>query len=261
MRSSSVGGCKLLGSLQDSGSESGSVASANSDAGWNHSHECPAPSVHRDEDPWARCRRIVMDGFLLLGRGWVLADRGSPCFRRIRCDVLRVVVLVGSGAVGEQAVRLQPEELGPGRADPAWCRAEAALAKHRGDGGVRDVDPELHEFAPDPEVSAPRVLPTQPTDQLLDRGIEGRTTGPAARASRTPPQELSVPSEEGVRADQEAPPPVPGEQSGRRGQQRPIGGGKARSRSSSSENLQLASEHDRLEIALINATADEQTEQ
>jgi hypothetical protein len=45
------------------------------------------------------------------------------------------------------------------------------------------------------------------------------------------------------------------------GQQRPIGGGEARSRSSSSENLQLASEHDRLEIALIDAAADEQTEQ
>jgi hypothetical protein len=88
------------------------------------------------------------------------------------------------------------------------------LAKHRGDGGVRDVDPELQEFAPDPEVSPPRVLPTQPTDQLLDPGIEGRTTGPAGQASRTPPQELSVPSEEGVRADQEAPPPVPGRATG-----------------------------------------------
>jgi hypothetical protein len=88
-------------------------------------------------------------------------------------------------------------------------------------------------------------------------GRPGRRHGPRGRL----PKELSVPSEEGVRADQEAPPPVPGEQPGPPRPRRPIGGGEARSRSSSSENLQLASEHDRLEIALINATADEQTEQ
>lgn len=126
--------------------------------------QSPMPAVERA--PMTRIRGLGADGILMDGSLCSVVAGSSPtgqCFRRIRCDVLWVVVLVGSGAVGEQAVRLQPEELGPGRADPAWCRAEAALAKHRGDDGVRDVDAELQEFAPDPEVSPPRV-PPDPTD-------------------------------------------------------------------------------------------------
>lgn len=210
-----------------------------------------------------RIHGLGADGSKWAGASCSVVAGSSPgqCFRRIRCDVLWVVVLVGSGAVGEQAVRLQPEELGPGRADPAWCRVEAALARHRGDGGVRDVDADLQEFAPDPEVSPPRVPPTQTTDQLLDRGIEGRTTGPAARASRTPPQRALGAIGGGCPGRPGSSSTGPGRATGPPRPRRPIGGGEARSRSSSSENLQLASEHDRLEIALINATADEQTEQ
>jgi hypothetical protein len=36
------------------------------------------------------------------------------------------------------------QQLSPGRPDPPR-RAEASSAKHRGDGGVEDVDPELQE--------------------------------------------------------------------------------------------------------------------
>jgi hypothetical protein len=62
--------------------------------------------------------------------------------------------------------------------------AEAALAKHRGDGRGRDVDAEFQELAPDPEVAPPGVLAAQAEDQLLDRGMEGRATGPAGPGPR-----------------------------------------------------------------------------
>jgi hypothetical protein len=70
-----------------------------------------------------------------------------------------------------------------------------------------------------------------------------------------------VPPDERVGADQEAPPPVPGEHPGCRGQERSIGGGDPGSRPSSGEDLQLVPEHGRLEIPLVNAAPDEQTEQ
>jgi len=70
-----------------------------------------------------------------------------------------------------------------------------------------------------------------------------------------------VPSGKRVRAYYEAPPSIPGQQTSCCGQERPIGGGEVGSRSSPTEDLQLVSEHGRLEIPLIDAAADEQTEQ
>jgi hypothetical protein len=70
-----------------------------------------------------------------------------------------------------------------------------------------------------------------------------------------------VPSGERVRAYHEAPPSIPGQQTNCRGQERPIGGGETGSRSPPTEDLQLVAEQGHLEIPLIDAAADEQTEQ
>ncbi len=58
-----------------------------------------------------------MDGRVFLGRAWGRAypSRQLP---RIRCQVLRTLLRSG-GAEGEEAVGLQPQELRPGRPDPA----------------------------------------------------------------------------------------------------------------------------------------------
>ncbi len=200
-----------------------------------------------------------MDRFA--GVGGALAERDQPLPFRDRHELPEALVLLGPGAGGEEAVRLEPQELCPGRSDPAWSRAEAALAKHRGDGRGRDVDAELQEFSSDPEVAPPRVLPTESKDQVLDRGIERRTTGPAGAASTPPPRELSVPPDERVRAHQEALPSIPGKQPGSSCQERAIGIGKAGSGPSSTKDLQLVAEHGPLQIPLVDATAQEQTEQ
>ena len=92
-------------------------------------------------------------------------------------------------------------------------------------------------------------------------GIERRTTRSPRRATTPPPQEVSVPPGERVRADEEAPPPVPGEQPGSRCQPRPIGSSEARSRPSPTKDPQLVAEDGGFDIPLIDATADEQTEQ
>jgi hypothetical protein len=196
-----------------------------------------------------------MDGFVGLGRVWVLADRSGP-----RRQVLQAVLL-GGRTGGEEAVRLQSQELGPRRPDPAWRRAESAFSKQRGDGRGRDVDPELQELPSDPEVAPPWVLPSQPKDQVLDRGIERRTTGrPRARPASSL-QQVPVPSRQRVRAHQEALPPVPGQDPSRRREERPIRRGEEDSPAASSEDLELVVKHDGLEIQLIEAVADEQAEQ
>jgi len=79
-----------------------------------------------------------MDGRVFLGRAWGRAypSRQLP---RIRCQVLRTLLRSG-GAEGEEAVGLQPQEVRPGRPDPAGRGAQVALAKHRSDRRCRDVD-------------------------------------------------------------------------------------------------------------------------
>src|SRR6266540_2512170 len=160
-----------------------------------------------------------------------------------------------------------------GRAGSSWmtspCSVVAGLSltgagaspsEHRGDGRCRDIDPELQELAPDPEVAPSGILPSQTKDQLLDRGIDGRATRPAGPASPTD-RELSVPPDERVSADQEALPPVRREESGRRGEERPISGGEPGSHPSSPEDLQLMAEHDRLQIPLPEAAPNQQAKQ
>jgi len=116
--------------------------------------------------------------------------------------------------------------------------------------------PSFRSLPSDAEVAPPGVLPAQPKDQVLELRIERRATRWSAGAS-TPPPQVSVPPDESVRADQEAPPPVPGKELGSRCQKRPIGRREARPRPASSEDLQLVAEHNGLELQLIEAAPDE----
>jgi hypothetical protein len=130
------------------------------------------------------------------------------------------------------------------------------LAKHGGDRRRRDVDAKLQELASDPEVAPPGVLTTEPEDHVLDRRIEGRATEPA-RAAHGPPQQIPVLSHQGVRTDQEAPPPVRGQDPSRGREEGPIGHGEQGSPAAATEDLELVAEHGLLEIQLVEAAADE----
>lgn len=194
----------LAGPVEASGGHRGSVASAGSGAWWRRARRCPGPSAPGG-DALCRTRRIVRGGCVEVVRR-VVAAGGRRFPVRSPRQVVQGVRLVGSRLAGEQAVRLRPQELSPGRPDPAWRRPEASSAKHRGDARGRDVDAELQEFPSDPEVSPPGILPAQAKDQMLDRGIERGTTGPPGPATSLSPQEVSVPPGKGC-------PPEPGSSS------------------------------------------------
>jgi hypothetical protein len=183
--------------------------------------------------------------------------------------------LIAPGPDGRSS-RLSSSEGGPGERRPYACSLRnwvhvgpirrgagpsPPFSKHRGDGRGRDVDPELQELPSDPEVAPPWVLPSQPKDQVLDRGIERRTTGrPRARPASSL-QQVPVPSRQRVRAHQEALPPVPGQDPSRRREERPIRRGEQGSPAAPAEDLELVVEHDGLDIQLIEAAADEHAEQ
>jgi hypothetical protein len=201
-------------------------------------------SAHRRDELSFRYRRCGVNRFVVLGRVSVLAQWGQPLPSWGRDELLEGLLLLGRGAWGEEAIGLQPQELRPGRSAPPRRRAAAASAKHRGDGRGRDVDAELQEFSSDPEVAPPRVFSTESKDQVLDRGIQWRAAGPAGPTPAPTPRELSVPPDERVRAtkklfhrSRESSWPAAGP--------------------SSTENLQLVAEHGRLQIPLVDATAQE----
>jgi hypothetical protein len=182
-----------------SGGHRGAVSSASSVT--SRPWECARTWVHGGAP---RCEVVVMDRLVGPGRARVLAHHLHP-----RRQILQAVLL-GWNTGGEKAAGLRSQELGPRRPDPPWGRAESAFSKHRGDGRGRYIDPEFQELPSDPEVPPSGVLPPQPKDQVLDRGIERRTTGrPRARPASSL-EEVPVPSRQRVRANQEALPPVAG---------------------------------------------------
>jgi hypothetical protein len=200
-----------------------------------------------------------MDSFP--GGGGAVAERDQPLPFQDRHELLEAVVLLGPGAGGEEAVRLRPEELRPGRSNPARSRAEAALAKHRGDGRGRDVDPELQEFASDSEVAPPGVLrPSRRIRCLIEGSRGGRPGRPDRRrrllleSSRCHLMSVSGPTTKLFHRSR-------GQQLGSSCQERAIGIGEAGSGLSSTKDLQLVAEHGPLQIPLVDAKAQEQAQQ
>src|SRR6266508_1083634 len=128
----------LAGPVEASGGHRGSVASVGSDAWWSRARRCPGPSAPGGDALSDVTRRIVRGGCVGVGRR-VVAARGRRFSVRSPRQEVRGVLLVGSRLAGEQAVRLRPQELSPGRPDPAWRRPEASLAKQRGDRRPRYI--------------------------------------------------------------------------------------------------------------------------
>src|ERR1019366_10739369 len=82
---------------------------------------------------------------------------------------------------GHDALGLGGEELGPGGALTSGCRWETVPTQDRRDARLRHRDTEFLEFADDPEVAPPGVLPRQAADQLHGLFGKGRTTWSAVR--------------------------------------------------------------------------------
>src|SRR5439155_14249355 len=122
-----------------------------------------------------------MAGFVLGGR-WVVADRFRRFPMRTKGEVLPGVLLVGPGAAGEQTVRLEPQELCPGRPDATGAGPRPARRSTVATVVAETSIPSSRKLPPDPGVAPARVLPPQAKDQVFDRGIERGTAGPARGA-------------------------------------------------------------------------------
>src|SRR5664280_806338 len=120
----------------------------------------------------------------------------------------------GEEVGGQHAVGLGAKELGPGLPAP-WSGAQARSAQYPPDRGGRHADPELSQFALDPDTSPGLVLSTEANDEIDQLVAQRRSTG----ATLLPPPaplvfgRFPVPSEQGVGGDQEGAPPVAREQS------------------------------------------------
>jgi hypothetical protein len=89
--------------------------------------------------------------------------------------------LDGEEVAGHDAIRLGPEELGPGRAAAPRGRTEPLSPEQRADGRRCHADPELAKLAFNPHAPPSGVLPGETEDELTDRGID---RGPAGRPVR-----------------------------------------------------------------------------
>ena len=67
---------------------------------------------------------------------------------------------------------------------------------------------DLAELALDPWVPPSRVLTGHPNDEFADLGVDGRSAGFPPRVRPLPLDQFSVPAEQGLRRDQERRPPL-----------------------------------------------------
>jgi hypothetical protein len=125
-------------------------------------------------------RRIVRGGCVGVGRR-VVAAQGRRFPVRSLGQVVRGVPLARSRLPGEQTVRLRPQELSPGRPDPAWRRPEACLAKHRGDGRGQTSMP---SFRSSPLILRYPHLGFSPPRRRIRCLIEGSSGGRPGRRDR-----------------------------------------------------------------------------
>jgi hypothetical protein len=112
------------------------------------------------------------------------------------------------------------------------------------------LTPQFEQLAPDPLIAPPGVLLSQAEDQLSDHGIEGGTSGRAAWSGPLRGDELPVPPEQGLGADEERVPRL-----SRKGPTRGalVGCAVNRSLHLPAQDGDLVSQHDVLEFRLSSS--------
>src|SRR5664280_2899103 len=150
---------------------------------------------------------------------------------------------------GDDALRLGPQELGPGRPAAPRCGTEPGDPKQGADRRRAGSDAELPELALHPDTTPARVLPGEPQDERTDLRIDrrpARPTGPAVRP--LPPYELAVPAQERRRGDEEGDPAVTRDRTTRRREQDPVDGPELRSARRPLQHPELVAEDEDLEV-------------
>jgi hypothetical protein len=130
---------------------------------------------------------------------------------------------------GEDPRGLVAQELGPCRRSMSRSRAKPLATQQRANRGGRDRDPELGQLALDPQASPTGVLPAHTEDEVSH--LLGDRWPPAERPAGVgplPTHQLTVPTKERLRADQEGRPARTRECPARRCEEQPIPTAKSR---------------------------------
>ena len=149
---------------------------------------------------------------------------------------------------GHNALGLGGEELGPGGALTSGCRWETVPTQHHGDARLRHGDVEFLELADDPEVAPAGVLPSESADQLDGLVGKSRSSRSAVRVGPAPADHRTVPTEDGLRRDQERTPELARHETGEEGDNGTVGPGEAWTGDLAAKHNQLVAEHEDLGI-------------
>jgi hypothetical protein len=146
---------------------------------------------------------------------------------------------------------LAAQELAPRRARPPCGRAEAMATQQRSDDRRREPHPELGELSLDPQASPPWVLPSYSQDELPNLGSYRRSTsGRCMAVGPLPAHQLTVPTKERLRPDQERGPSLSRERSAQRSQVQPVPAAEARPADLAPEDCELMVKHEDLDIVV-----------
>ena len=116
-----------------------------------------------------------------------------------------------------------------------------------------DPDPELAELSLDPHAPPSRILPPKTEDEIAHLRTQRRPARASPPVGPLAPHELAVPSKQRLRRDQERGPPIPGEGSARRREERSIAVLHLRASDRPAEDLHLVAEDGVLELELGHA--------
>jgi hypothetical protein len=142
------------------------------------------------------------------------------------------------------------DELAPGALAAAWGRQESVLAQDVAYGAVRAAAAHLQEFALDASVPPPRVLAGKMHDQLLALGaLPGSTAWWSPSVQRPlPMDQLPVPAQQRLGADQEGPPGRARKHAAEGAQEQAVGRPEARPMDLAFEDAELVAEGKNLDL-------------
>ena len=136
------------------------------------------------------------------------------------------------------------DELGPGALAAPRRRRQAMAAQHSANGQVGATMAQLQQLTLDPAIAPARILPGQAQDQLVEltgpSSIGVRRTASISRPLTT--DQLTMPAEEGLRADEQSGPDWARQNPAQGGEQEAVGGLPASAADLVFENPELLTE-------------------
>jgi hypothetical protein len=154
----------------------------------------------------------------------------------------------GEEIAGDDPGGLLAQEHPPGRIRPPWRGVQPTPTQHRPDGGGRDSDAQVLEFALDPLVAPARVLPGQADDQLSHVLVQRWSAGLVVRVGPCAGHQASVPAQQRLRPDDETGPAGSGQHAADGSEQRSVGGPEPGSSRLAAQHTELVTQDEDLQI-------------